>query len=227
MTNSIDGLVRVAQQSIKTQAIDILYWQREVLESTMKEFDETILNIELKIVDADEHHVAIYEKALSKKQTELQAKKTELEEIRSAIKEKEEETTSSSQVLFNGPNNDEVSFSSITQSMPHTTPIGNSLDVIGCCLCMSCSITCHNMIVLGIEPSWLALSLSCCTLVVAPLLPPLTSLKCLPPPTKPTGDMSSGESPTGTYVKSINVSTSCLYLAGPFALPLSTQKLCK
>ena len=26
MTNSIDGLVRVAQQSIKTQAIDILYW---------------------------------------------------------------------------------------------------------------------------------------------------------------------------------------------------------
>ena len=37
MTNSIDGLVRVAQQSIKTQVIDILYQQREVLESTMKE----------------------------------------------------------------------------------------------------------------------------------------------------------------------------------------------
>ena len=35
----------------------------------MKEFDETILDIELKIVDADEHHVAMYEKALSKKQT--------------------------------------------------------------------------------------------------------------------------------------------------------------
>ena len=43
-------------------------------------------------------HVAIYEKALSKKQTELQAKKNELEEIRYAIKEKEEEMTSSSQV---------------------------------------------------------------------------------------------------------------------------------
>ena len=92
----------------------------------MKEFDETILDIELKIVDADEHYVPIYEKALSRKQTELQAKKTELEEIRSAIKEKEEETMSSSQVLFNGPNNDEVSFSSVTKSAPHTTPIGNS-----------------------------------------------------------------------------------------------------
>ena len=57
----------------------------------MNEFDETIPDIELKIADADEHCVAIYEKALSKKQTELQAKKTELEEIRSAIKEKEEE----------------------------------------------------------------------------------------------------------------------------------------
>ena len=102
MTNSIDGLVRVAQQSIKTQVIDILYRQREVLESTMKEFDETILDIELKIVNADKCCVAIYEKALSKKQTELQAKKTKLEEIRSAIKEEEEEMTSSSQVLFNG-----------------------------------------------------------------------------------------------------------------------------
>ena len=122
IANSIDGLVRVAQQSNKTQAIDILYWQREVVESTMKEFDETMLNTELKIVDADEHCVAIYEKALSKKQTE----KTKLEEIRSAIKEKEEETTSSSQVLFNGPNNDEVSLSSVTKSAPCTTPIGNS-----------------------------------------------------------------------------------------------------
>ena len=84
----------------------------------MKEFDETILNIELKIVDADEHHVAIYEKALSKKQTEMQAKKNELEEIKFAIREKEEEMTSCSQVLFNGPNNDEVSFSSITESAP-------------------------------------------------------------------------------------------------------------
>ena len=46
------------------------------------------------------------------------------------------------------------------------------------------------MIVLGIEPSWLALSLSCCTLVVAPLLPPSTSSKCLPPPSRLTGDMS-------------------------------------
>ena len=118
MANSIDGLVRVAKQSIKTQVIDILYQQREVLESTMKEFYETILNIELKIVDADKHHVAIYEKALSKKQTELQAKKTKLEEIRSTIKEKEEEMTSSSEVLFNGPNNHEVSFSSVTKSVP-------------------------------------------------------------------------------------------------------------
>ena len=126
MTNNTDGLVRVAQQSIKTQVIDILYWQREVLESSMKEVDETILNIELMIVDADECHVAIYEKALSKKQTELQAKKTKLEEIRSAIKEKGEETMSSSQVLFNGPNNDEVAFSSVTKSVPHTTPIRNS-----------------------------------------------------------------------------------------------------
>ena len=92
----------------------------------MKEFDETILNIELRIVDADEHHVAIYEKALSKKQTEMQAKKNELEEIKFAIREKEEEMTSCSQVLFNGPNNDEVSFSSITESAPCTTPIGNS-----------------------------------------------------------------------------------------------------
>ena len=75
MTNSIDGLVRVAQQSIRTQVIDILYQQREVLESTVKEFDETILNMKLKIVDADECHVAIHEKALSKKQTELQAKR--------------------------------------------------------------------------------------------------------------------------------------------------------
>ena len=55
MANSIDGLIRVAQQSIKTQAIDILYLQREVLESTMKEFDETMLNTELKIVDPDDH----------------------------------------------------------------------------------------------------------------------------------------------------------------------------
>ena len=92
----------------------------------MKEFDEAILDIELKIVDADECCVARYEKALSKKQTELQAKKTELEEIRSAIKEKEEETMSRSQVLSNGPNNDEVSFSSVTKSVPHTTPIRNS-----------------------------------------------------------------------------------------------------
>ena len=101
MTNSIDGLVRVAQQSIKTQVIDILYWQ--VLQSTMKDFDETILDIELKIVDADEHCVAINEKALSKKQRELQDEKTKLEEIRSAIKEKDEETMSSSQVLSSGP----------------------------------------------------------------------------------------------------------------------------
>ena len=43
MTNSIDGLVRVAQPNIKAQVIEILYWQREVLESTIKEFDETIL----------------------------------------------------------------------------------------------------------------------------------------------------------------------------------------
>ena len=92
----------------------------------MKEFDETMLDTELKIVDADEHCVAIYEKALSKKQTELQAKKTELEEIRSAIKEKEEETTSTFQVLLNGPNNDEVPFSSVTKSVSCTTPIGNS-----------------------------------------------------------------------------------------------------
>ena len=92
---------------------------------------------------------------------------------------------------------------------------------------MSCSITCCNMIVLGIESSWLALSLSHHTLVVAPLLPPSTSSKCLPPPSKLTGDMSSRESPTGTYAKSINVSTSCSYLAGTSALPLSMQKLCK
>ena len=92
----------------------------------MKELDETILDIELEIVDADECHVAIYELALSKKQTELQAKKSKLEGIRSAIKEKVEETTSSSQVLFNGANNnDEVSFTSVTESVPHTTPIRN------------------------------------------------------------------------------------------------------
>ena len=135
--------------------------------------------------------------------------------------------TSSSQVLLNGPNNDEVSFSSITESVQCTTPIGNSQDVIGCCLCMSHSLTCCNMIVLGIEPSWLALSLSCHTLAVAPLLPPSTSSKCLPPPSKLTGDTSSGESSTGTYAKSINISTSCSYLAGTFAQPLSMQKLCK
>ena len=82
--------------------------------------------MELKIVDADEHCVAIYEKVLSKKQTELQAKTTELEEIRSAIKEKDKEMMSSSQVLFNGPNNDEVSFTSVTESAQCTTPIGNS-----------------------------------------------------------------------------------------------------
>ena len=56
-------LSELHKQSIKTQVIDILHWQREVLESTIKEFDETILNIELKIVDADECCVAIYEKA--------------------------------------------------------------------------------------------------------------------------------------------------------------------
>ena len=85
MTNSIDGLVRVAQESIKKQGIDSLHRQREVLESTIKECDKTILDIELKIVDADKHHVAIYEKALSKKQMEPQEKKEELDEIRSAI----------------------------------------------------------------------------------------------------------------------------------------------
>ena len=60
-----------------------------------------ILDIELKIVDADKCRVAIYEKALSKKQMELQEKKEELEEIRSAIiKENEEYRTSTAQVLF-------------------------------------------------------------------------------------------------------------------------------
>ena len=39
----------------------------------------------MKIVDADEHHVAIHDKALSKKQMELQKNKEDLEEIRSAI----------------------------------------------------------------------------------------------------------------------------------------------
>ena len=68
-------LVRLAQESIKKQGIDSLHWQREVLESTIKECDEMILDIELKIVDADKHHVAIYEKALSKKQMELQERR--------------------------------------------------------------------------------------------------------------------------------------------------------
>ena len=94
---------------------------------TIKECDETILDIELKIVDADEHHVAIYEKALSKKQMELQEKKEELEEIRSAIiKDNEEYRTSTAQVLFKVPNNDESSFSSTTKSAQHTTPIGRN-----------------------------------------------------------------------------------------------------
>ena len=127
MRNSIDGLVRVAQESIKKQGIDSLHWQREVLQLTKKECDETILEIELKIVDADECHVAICEKALSKKQMELQEKKEELEEITSAIiKENEEYRMSTAQVLFKVPNNDELSFSSTTKSAQCTTPIGRN-----------------------------------------------------------------------------------------------------
>ena len=127
MTNSIDGLVRVAQESIKKQGIDSLHWQREVLESTIKECDETLLDIELKIVDADECRVAIYEKAMLKKQMELQEKKEELEENRSAIiKENEEYRMATAQVLFKVPNHDELSFSSTTESAQCTTPIGRN-----------------------------------------------------------------------------------------------------
>ena len=89
MTNSTDGLVRVVQESIKKQGIDSLHRQREVLELTIKECDETILDIKLKIVDADERCAAIYEKALSKAQMELQENKKGLEEIRSVIIKRE------------------------------------------------------------------------------------------------------------------------------------------
>ena len=86
-----------------------------------------ILDIELKIVDADECCVAIYEKPLSKNRMELHEKKEELDEIRSAIiKENEEYRTSTAQVLFKVPNNDESSFSSTTESAQHTTPIGRN-----------------------------------------------------------------------------------------------------
>ena len=89
--------------------------------------DEMILDIELKIVDVDKCHVAIYEKALSNKQMELQEKKEEMEEIRSAIiKENEEYRMSTAQVLFKVPNNDESSFSSTIESAQHTTLIGRN-----------------------------------------------------------------------------------------------------
>ena len=127
MTNSTDGLVRVVQESIKKQGIDSLHRQREVLELTIKECDETILDIKLKIVDADERCAAIYEKALSKAQMELQEKKKGLEEIRSVIiKENEEYRMSAAQIFFKVQNNDELSFSSTTKSAQCTTPIGRN-----------------------------------------------------------------------------------------------------
>ena len=96
----------------------------------------------------------------------------------------------------------------------------------GCGLCMSNSMTCCNMTILGqLVPRGLIFANEICFLdnLAASHCPPSTSAKCSLPPSNPNGHEFS-LSPE--FMKSIKVKWSCAYHAGAVVLPLSMQKLC-
>ena len=93
-------------------------------------------------------------------------------------------------------------------------------------LCMSNSMTCCNITILGqLVPRGLIFAKDICLLdnLAASHCPPLTSAKCSLPPSNPKG---LEFLLSLALMKSINVKWSCAYHSGGVVLPLSMQKLC-
>ena len=96
----------------------------------------------------------------------------------------------------------------------------------GCGLCMSNSMTCCNITVLGQFVPWgliFTKDIHLLDNLAASRWPPSTSAKCSLPPSNPNGHEFL-LSPA--FMKSIKVKLSCAYHSGGIVLPLSMQKLC-
>ena len=121
MTQSIQGLVTIAN-------VQMLYQRREKLEEVLQNLDSTIIDFELKLVEDElsPSRRAIFERALQKKQKEYDIKKEELADLVKTIQENEL-ASSQPQNLFNVT--DDLDVSSVSESVKASscmTPMGDN-----------------------------------------------------------------------------------------------------
>ena len=121
MTQSIQGLVTIAN-------VQMLYQRREKLEEALQNLDSTIIDYELKLVEDElpSSQWSIFERALQKKQQEYDIKKEELGQIVKNIQENEQ-TQTQPRNHFNVA--DDVDVSSVSESVKAsccTTPMADN-----------------------------------------------------------------------------------------------------
>ena len=75
IADSINGLVGVARLSHETQQMNMLHLQRKQLEDCITKLDESCMDLELKCIDSSGSRKKLFQKALKKKQTEMEVKK--------------------------------------------------------------------------------------------------------------------------------------------------------
>ena len=75
IADSINGLVGVARLSHETQQMNMLHLQRKQLEDCITKLDESCMDLELKCIDSCGSRKKLFQKALKKKQTEMEEKK--------------------------------------------------------------------------------------------------------------------------------------------------------
>ena len=75
IADSINGLVGVARLSHETQQMNMLHLRRKQLEDCITKLDESCMDLELKCIDSSGSRKKLFQKALKKKQTEMEVKK--------------------------------------------------------------------------------------------------------------------------------------------------------
>ena len=108
---SINGLVGVARLSHETQQMNMLHARRKQLEDCITKLDESCIDLELKCIDSSGSRKKLFQKALKKKETEMEEKKKELNDTMLEITKKTTTTT---------PNK--------LQPMPQYVSLANSAD---------------------------------------------------------------------------------------------------
>ena len=75
IAKSINGLVGVARLSHKTQQMNMLHARRKQLEDCITKLDESCMDLELKCIESSGSQKKLFQKALKKKETEMEGEK--------------------------------------------------------------------------------------------------------------------------------------------------------